>query len=125
MQKSYGERLLDQIVTQCESRGIDVDDVEDFLAQVAEDFGVDDFLKLHGGQLRDVQRHLDAHFRKFLGGHKRVPGTAPTAWPETATSGAVVAAAKAGLDLSSIEGTGKDGAVTKDDVAKAAAAAAE
>ncbi len=123
--QSYGERLLANIKGQMEVRGIDLDDFDDVCAQIAESYDIDALTSMHGGQLRHVQQHIEAHFRRFLGGFKRATGEASMAWPETATSAAVMEAGKAGVPLSDIEGSGKDGQVVKGDVEVAVAAAAE
>lgn len=114
--QSYGERLLAVIKEQMEVREIDPDDFDDVCAQIAESYDIDALTSMHGGQLRHVQQHLDAHLRKYLGGPKRASGDGSLAWPETATSAAIMEAAKAGILLSEIEGTGKDGVITKGDV---------
>ncbi len=114
--QSYGERLLANIRTQFESRHMHLDDFDDFCAEVAESYEVDSITSMHSGQLRHVQQHIDSLFRKFLGGYKRATGESGMAWPETATSAAIMEAGKAGIPLSEIEGTGKDGVITKGDV---------
>ena len=123
--QSYGERLLAVIKEQMEVREIDPDDFDDVCAQIAESYDIDALTSMHGGQLRHVQQHLDTHLRKYLGGYKRATGEAGMAWPETATSAAVMEAGKAGVPLSDIEGSGKDGQVVKGDVEAVVAAMEE
>lgn len=123
--QSYGERLLANIKGQMEVRGIDLDDFDDVCAQIAESYDIDALTSMHGGQLRHVQQHIDGHLRKYLGGAKRAVGVGSVAWPETATSAAVMEAGKAGIALSAIEGSGKDGQVVKGDVEAVVAAMEE
>ncbi len=123
--QSYGERLLANIKGQMEVRGIDLDDFDDVCAQIAESYDIDALTSMHGGQLRHVQQHIDGHLRKYLRGAKRAVGVGSVAWPETATSAAVMEAGKAGIALSAIEGSGKDGQVVKGDVEAVVAAMEE
>lgn len=123
--QSYGERILAGIREQMEVRGIDLDEFDDVCAEIAETYDVDALTSMHGGTLRHVQQHIDAHLRRYLGGPKRAVGVGTVAWPETATSAAVMEAGKAGILLSEIEGSGKDGTITKADVEGAVEAVAE
>lgn len=116
---SYGERLLRHIMDQCELRGIPVEESESFMAHLKEEHGksVTDMDTL---EMKRVQQELDKSFREYLGGSKRRPGVVPEAWP-AATGSAMMAAAKAGIAIADITGTGKNSQVTVADVEQAVA----
>lgn len=122
--KSYGERVLENIVAQCAVRGIPAKQVDDFLSHVEEKLGVA-VTAMNGSQLKRFQQSIDGHFRSYLGGRKRAPGAAGEAWPHNASPAAALEAAKAGISIGEIEGTGRGGTVTKADVASEAKKRAE
>ena len=79
--RSYGERLLENIILQCENRGIPKEESESFLAYIYEMVGIR-VLDMDIRQLRRLQQNLDQYFRGYLGGRKRRPGVSPEAWPQ-------------------------------------------
>lgn len=116
-QKSYGERVLDSIHTQCARRGIPTEEAGSVLAHIAEAEGAR-VMEMGAGQLRRLSQNLDAHFVSYLDGAKRRAGPGSETWPN-ATPAALTSAAEAGIAIADVEGTGKDGQVTDSDVAKA------
>ena len=117
--KSYGERVLDNIMGQCERRGIPVEESGSFLAHIAKEAGTQ-VVDMDAGQLRRLQQGLDGHFRSYLDGRRRRAGFAPETWAEGASGAALVAAAQAGIAIGDVDGTGRGGAVTVKDVKNAA-----
>ena len=116
-QKTYGERVLDSLMVQCERRGIPLEESGSVMAHIAEETGTP-VMEMSLVQLRRLEQNLDTYFRGYLDGQKR-RGAVDGAWPDGATPAAVMAAAEAGIAIGEIEGTGADGQVIKDDVAKA------
>lgn len=113
---SYGEGVLSAIMKQCQRRGIPVEESESVLAHLAEEHGKS-VLDMNDRELLKVQRGLGTSFMAYLEGAKRRgEGTGP--WPDASKS-AILAAAKAGISISTVDGTGKGGAVTKKDVDQA------
>lgn len=119
--QSYGERVLAAIMTQCERRGIPPEEAGSVLAHIASETGTE-VTDMDARELRRVQQNLDSYFRDYLDGAKRRVGVAPETWPGGAASGsAVMAAARAGIAIADVVGTGKGGTVTVADVEAAAA----
>ncbi len=112
---SYGERVLASIMKQCERRGIPVEEADSVLAFISEAEGKR-VVKMDSRELRNLQRRLPAYMLSYLDGQKRRGGPAEETWPEGATDSAIVEAARAGVSLGAVTGTGASGQITKDDV---------
>ena len=122
-QVSYGERVLEAIIKQMDRRNIVREEFESVVAHLGEEHGTP-VLEMNERQLARVQQRLDGSFREYLkdeddkGPGPKRRGETSGPWPN-AESGAAFVAAQAGISISDVRGTGKGGAVTKKDVAKA------
>lgn len=116
MSKTYGERVLSNIMLQCERRGIPVEEAESFLAHVADVEGKS-VTSMDEKGLKSLQQRLEVHFISYLEGAKRRGEAKNAPWP-SASPAASILAAQAGVVISDVSGTGNDGAVLLDDVKK-------
>jgi hypothetical protein len=112
---TYGEGVLKSIMDQCELRGIPVEESESVLAYLTEEHGKS-VTSMDERELRKVQMGLGTSMGVYLEGAKR-RGESGGAWPN-AEGPAIMLAAKGGITISGIEGSGKEGKVTAKDVKK-------
>lgn len=118
---SYGERLIESILRQCARRGIPPEEEGSFLAHI-EKVTETPFHQMTERQLIKVQQGLDALFVDYLEGvpERTQPATGGVGpWPENVDPRAAITAVRAGINIRSISGTGKDGKVTLKDVKEA------